>query len=106
MQPHPSVHNWTTALLSKPCPPEQDLVFPIANAPQQEAYTSLSLIHQKADRSKKNHNFAAAKMKTTLQKAYQNEKAESYVPMKGQDETPKKQLNEVEIGNLPKKNSE
>ena len=45
-------------------------------------------------------------MKTTLQKAYQNEKAESYVPMKGQDETPKRQLNEGEIGNLPKKNSE
>ena len=42
-------------------------------------------------------------MKTTLQKAYQNEKAESYVRMKGQDETPKIQLSEVEIGNLPKK---
>ena len=26
--------------------------------------------------------------------------------MKGQDKTPEKQLNEVEIGNLPEKNSE
>ena len=27
-------------------------------------------------------------------------------PMKGQDKTPEKQLNEVEVGNLPNKNSE
>ena len=29
-------------------------------------------------------------------------KAESYDPNEGQDKTPEKQLNEVEIGNLPR----
>ena len=37
------------------------------------------------------------------QKDRQDEKAKSYVQMKEQDKTPEKQLNEVEIGNLPKK---
>ena len=40
-------------------------------------------------------------MKTTSQKVNQDEKVERYV--KGQDKTPEKQLNEVEIGNLPEK---
>ena len=38
-------------------------------------------------------------MKTMSQKVNQNEKAESFVP----DETPERQLNEVEIGNFPEK---
>ena len=37
--------------------------------------------------------------KSHSQKDRQNEKAEDYVP----DKTPEKQLNEVEIGNLPEK---
>ena len=62
----------------------------------------LSLIHQGADRrSKKNHNATAARTKITLQKVNQDEKVECYV--KGQDKTPEKQLNEVEIGNFPEK---
>ena len=36
------------------------------------------------------------------QKDRQNEKAEDYVPDE-EDKTPEKQLNEVEIGNLPEK---
>ena len=40
-----------------------------------------------------------AKTKTILQKVNYNEKAEIYVP----DKIPEKQLNEVEIGNLPEK---
>ena len=42
-----------------------------------------------------------SRTKTTLQKVNQDEKVERYV--KGQDKTPEKQLNEVEIGNLPEK---
>ena len=38
-----------------------------------------------------------AKTKTILQKVNHDEKAEIYVP----DKIPEKQLNEVEIGNLP-----
>ena len=41
------------------------------------------------------------KTKTILQKVSHDEKAENYV--KSQDKTPEKQLNEVEIGNLPEK---
>ena len=37
------------------------------------------------------------------QKDRQDEKAEGYVPGEGKDKTPEKQLNEVEIGNLPEK---
>ena len=43
------------------------------------------------------------KRKPHSQKDRQNEKAEDYVPYEGQDKTPEKQLNEVEIGNLPEK---
>ena len=37
------------------------------------------------------------------QKDRQDEKAEGYVPDEGTDKAPEKQLNEVEIGNLPEK---
>ena len=37
------------------------------------------------------------------QKDRQNEKAEDFVPDEGTNKTPEKQLNEVEIGNLPEK---
>ena len=37
------------------------------------------------------------------QKDRQNEKAEEYVQMKEQDKIPEKQLNELEISNLPGK---
>ena len=41
--------------------------------------------------------------KPLSQKNRQNEKAEDMYQMKEQDKTPEKQLNEVEIGNLPEK---
>ena len=47
-----------------------------------------------------------AKTKTILQKVNHNEKQNVKSHMKGQDKIPEKQLNEVEIGNLPEKNSE
>ena len=41
--------------------------------------------------------------KPRSQKDRQDEKAEGCVPDEQQDKTPEKQLNEVEIGNLPEK---
>ena len=41
--------------------------------------------------------------KSTLQKVTRDEKAESYVQMKGEIKTPENQLNEVSIGNLAEK---
>ena len=41
--------------------------------------------------------------KTPSQKDRQVEKAEGYVPDEGTTKNPRKQLNEVEIGNLPEK---
>ena len=44
-----------------------------------------------------------AKTKIILQNSNQDEKAGSYVPDEGTRKIPEKQLNEVEIGNLPEK---
>ena len=41
--------------------------------------------------------------KSILQKVTQDEKAESYVQVKGEIKTPENQLNEVAIGSLPEK---
>ena len=41
--------------------------------------------------------------KPHLQKDRQDENAESYIPDEGTRKNPKKQLNEVEIGNIPEK---
>ena len=38
-----------------------------------------------------------------MQKIYQNKKAKSYVPDERTRKTPEKQLNEIEISNLPEK---
>ena len=47
-------------------------------------HKTLSLIHPRADRrSKKKHSLTAAKTKTILQKANNDEKAENYVPDEG-----------------------
>ena len=89
-------------LRARPCPPEQDPVFPTTSPSHQEAYTSLSLLHQRADRRSKKHRTTITETKTTSQEVNQHEKAESCVP-DGQGKTPEKQLNEVEIGNLPEK---
>ena len=60
-----------------------------------------------ARRSKKNHNPTVARTKKSPhRKLIRMKKQRVLSQMKGQDKTPEKQLNEVEIGNLPKKNSE
>ena len=45
----------------------------------------------------------AARLKITSQKVNQNEKAEIMSQMKREDKVVEKQLNEVEVGNLPEK---
>ena len=44
-----------------------------------------------------------ARTKATLQKLLRMKKQNIMFQMKGQEKTPEKQLNEVEIGNLPEK---
>ena len=67
----------------------------------------LSFFHHKADRrSKKNHNPAVAKTKTTSQKVNQGEKAESFVSDERTNKIPEKQPNKMKTGNNWKKNSE
>ena len=62
----------------------------------------LNLIHQRADkRSKKNNNPTAARTKTHYRKLITMKKQKVVSQMKGQDKTPEKQLNEVEVANLP-----
>jgi len=56
----------------------------------QEAYTSLSLMHQKADRSKKNHNPAALEQKPHHRKLTRMKKQRVMFQMKGLDKTPLK----------------
>ena len=54
------------------------------SVPSGSLHKSLSLIHRKAlRRSQDNDNPAAARMKTTLQKVNQDEKAEDFVPDEG-----------------------
>ena len=86
----PWLSDWTELNWARPCPPQQDPVFP--SVPTIRKLTkSLSLLHQRADRkSKKNHNAKAARTKTTLQEDNRDEKAESYVPHEGTRQTPRK----------------
>ena len=84
MQLYPSADNWIKALLSKALPTRARSSFSHAPPSHQDAYTSLSLIHQREDRkTKKQHSLTAAETKTVLQKINHHEKAESYVPDEG-----------------------
>ena len=75
---------------ARPCPPEQDPVFPTSSLSHQEAYTSCSLLCQRVDRrSKKNHSPTANKTKTTL---ISMKKQKVMSQMKRQDKTPEKPL--------------
>ena len=81
---------------------------PTTSPSHQETYTSLldSLIHQRADsRSKKNYNPASLWNKNhhIHRKIDKMKRQRATYQMKEQDKTPEKQLNEVEIGNLPEK---
>ena len=77
-------HNWIKALLSKALPRARSSFSHHQSLPSGSLHKPLSLLHRRADkRSKKNHNPAATRTKTTTQKVNQNEKAEGYVPDEG-----------------------
>ena len=73
--------------------------------PSGNLHKPLSLLHQRAvRRSNNNHNPTAAKKKKShYRKLIRMKKQKVMSQMKGQDKTPERQLNEVEIGNVPKK---
>ena len=50
-----------------------------------------------------NHNPTATKIKPRYRKLISMKKQKVISQMKGQDKTPEKELNEMEIGNLPEK---
>ena len=77
---------------------------PIRSFPSGSLHKSLSHLHQRVDRrSKKSHNPTVMKTKPHYQKLISMKKQKVTFQMKGQYKTPEKQLNEVEIGNLPEK---
>ena len=89
---------------ARPCPPEQKIAFPLASPSHQQAYTSFSasFIRRQTE--------AAAQSERLKQNPYSRKlimmkKQKVMFQMKRQDKTPEKQLNEVETGKLPKKNS-
>ena len=86
----------------RPCPPEQDLVFPTTSLSHQEAYRLASSIRGQAE-GRRTTIQQWLKPKPYHRKLISMKKQKVTSQMKGQDKTPEKQLNEVEIGNLPKK---
>ena len=104
MQPHPSADNWIKALLSKALPTRARPSFF-----HQEAYTSLlasSITQQTEEARRRSPTEAKKKKKATLQKLISLKKQKLTSQIKGQDKTPEKQLNELEISSFQKKNSE
>ena len=64
----------------------------------------LSLLHQRTDkRHKKNHSPTATKTKPHHRKLISMIKQKVTSQLKGQDKTPEKQLNDVDVGNSPQK---
>ena len=101
VQPHPSADNWIKALLFKALPSRARPNFIHCQFfPSRHLQKPLRLRYQRSGRRIKKHSLIVAKTKTTLQTVNQDEKAECYVSDEGQDKTPEKQLNEVEIGKL------
>ena len=85
--------------LSTALQPEQDPIFPIASL-----YTNLLTSHPRADRrSKKSTISQQLEQKPHYRKLIRMRKQKVMFQRKRQDKTPEKQLNEVEIGNLPEK---
>ena len=108
VQPYPSADNWLKALLSKALPTRARPSFSHCQSlPSSSLHQPLCLLHQTADRrSKKNHNPTAARTKPHYRKPIRMKKQRVMSQMKGQDKTHEKQLNEVELGNLPEKSVE
>ena len=84
--------------------PEQDPVFPTASPSHLKACTRLILIHQRADTRSKNYNPIASR-NHNHRKLTKVKRNRIMPQVKEQDKLPENQLNEVEIGKLPEKES-
>ena len=103
VQAHASADNWIKDFLSKALPTRARPSFSRHQSiPSESLHKPLSLIYQRADRSKKKHSLAAAKAKPHYRKFIRMKNQKAMSQMKGQVKTPGKQLNEVKIGLLGK----
>ena len=94
-QPHPSANNWVKVLLSP--------VFPTTNPSLQQAYTSLLASSTRGQTEEARAKILQAERKPHHSKLIKMKRQRVMSQMKGQDKTSEKQLNEVEVGNLPEK---
>ena len=90
--------------LARPCPPYQDPVFPMANPSHQKAYTSLLDLSIRRQREA-GRSMVSQQLKKIpyYRKLIIVKKLKVMSQMKEHDKIPEKQLNGVEIGNLPEK---
>ena len=86
-----------------PCPSEQDPVFPTTNPSLQQAYTSLLASSTRGQTEEARAKILQAERKPHHSKLIKMKRQRVMSQMKGQDKTSEKQLNEVEVGNLPEK---
>ena len=84
---------------AKLCPPEQDRVFPTTSPSHQEA----SCIRGQTEEARKSTVSQQLKQKSYYRKLTMIQKQQVMSQMKGQDKVTEKQLNKIEIGNLPEK---
>ena len=86
-----------------PCPPEQDPVLPTASPSHQEAYTSLLSSFTRGQTEEIRTTIpSASRTSITIMESYSKRKKDRIMSqIKEQDKCPGKQLNEVEVGNLP-----
>ena len=95
---------WLKLYWARPSSPEQDPVFPTIIPSHQEAYTSLLASSIRGQTEEARTTVPQwLKQKPHYRKSISMLKQKVMSQMKGQDKTPEKQLNEVEIGNLLEK---
>ena len=87
------------------CPPEQDPVFPTVSPCHRAPYPSLlaSLLRGQTEKAKRATVPQWLEQKPHYRKLIRMKSQKDMSQNKGQDKTPERQLNEVEIGILPEK---
>ena len=106
MKLYPSADNWIKSLLSKVIPPRArpSFFFLIPSPSNQEAYTSLLTLSTRVQTEEARSTVSQQlKQKPYYRKLIMMKKQKVMFQMKRQGKIPEKQLNEVEIGNLPEK---
>ena len=84
--------NWTE---HSPAHQSKTWFFHHQSLPSANLYKSLSLIQQRADRSKNHHNPAAARNKTTLQKTNQDEQVKGFAQDLWRDKIKSQKINQM-----------